>query len=492
MNLIKTHSNSVKDWIVQQVLFDKMNNPLGYISLLLFGLGLAYGISILPLKIGVLVIGGLIAIPVVFACFFNLYLGVSVMLFLGFFISLIGKYTSAPIGTLMDGFLLLLLFGLLVRLVKKRDFRFAKSPISILIIAWIYYNLMEVLNPWAGSRMAWVYTVRSVAILLCLYFVACYALSSLQRIKNILKLIIGLSFLAALYALKQEFLGFSAAELAWLHADEERFMLIFQWSRLRVFSFFSDPTTFGILMGYMGVFCFIIALGPYKMWQRLLSAFAGVCMMMGMAYAGSRTPFVLIPAGFFFYFLLTFSRKTIIIFAGVLVLGGGLMMKSTSSAVMYRIQSAFKPGEDASVQVRLDNQKLIQPFIRSHPIGAGLGSTGVWGKRFTPNSWLSSFAHDSLYVRLATEAGWIGLLLYMALLMVTLRYGIYYCFRVKDPQIKNLYIGVTAIVFILTIANYPQEAITLPPTSIFFYVLLAVLVRLKDFDENFKPAESSS
>ncbi|MGB0932619.1 MAG: hypothetical protein ACPGVB_17675, partial [Chitinophagales bacterium] len=38
------------------------------------------------------------------------------------------------------------------------------------------------------------------------------------------------------------------------------------------------------------------------------------------------------------------------------------------------------------------------------------------------------------------------------------------------------------IFFILTVASYPQEAIVQLPTSIVFYICLAAVVRLKDFD----------
>ena len=40
----------------------------------------------------------------------------------------------------------------------------------------------------------------------------------------------------------------------------------------------------------------------------------------------------------------------------------------------------------------------------------------------------------------------------------------------------------------LVIASYPQEAILQVPTSIIFYLFLAAIVKLKDFDENFKKA----
>jgi putative inorganic carbon (hco3(-)) transporter len=58
---------------------------------------------------------------------------------------------------------------------------------------------------------------------------------------------------------------------------------------------------------------------------------------------------------------------------------------------------------------------------------------------------------------------------------------------VKDPSIKTLYLGFTITVFLLAIASYPQEAITLLPTSVVFYIMLAMIARLKDFDPNFAP-----
>lgn len=473
-------------WIERQVMHQKLNNPLGFAVMAILAVGLAFVLSTLPLKIAVLIVAGLFAIPVVLGCFFDLYFGIIVMLFAGFFLGLAAKYTNAPIGMGLDALLGLMLVGLLVRLIKEKDFSFAKSPISLFITAWIYYNLMEVLNPWAQSKIAWIYTVRTVALLLALYFIACYALNTRKKVITTLKVVLGLGFFSALYSLKQEWIGFTATEEAWLNADEERFMLIFQWDRMRVFSLFSDPTTFGILMGYMSMFCLLLATGPFKIWQRGLLLVSAGAMLLGMAYAGSRTPFVMLPVGVIFYLVLTFKRQTIL--AGLLffMIGAGFVLKSTNSAVVWRIQSAFRGESNDTIEVRMKNQDRIQPFIHSHPVGAGLGSTGYWGKRFTPDSWLASFAHDSLYVRLAVETGWLGLLIYMGLLFTALKTSIYYYFRVKDPTIKVIYLGFSMNVFLLSLASYPQEAITLLPTSVIFYVMLAMIVRLKDFDPNFE------
>lgn len=475
----------LKDWLVRQVLYQKLDNPLGYTLMVLFALGLALILSMLPLKFAFLLVAGILAVPAVIGCFVNLSFGIIIMLVAAFLLGLVAKYTNAPIGTALDGLLVLMLVGMLVRLIKEKDFSFAKSPISIFIFAWIYYNLLEVLNPWAQSRIAWVYTVRTVALLLSLYFIACYTFSSYRRIVNTLKVILILGFISALYSLKQEWFGFSNAETTWLHADEERFMLIFQWDRMRVFSFFSDPTTFGILMGYMSMLCLVLAAGPFKLWIKIGLLVAAASMLLGMAYAGSRTPFVMLPMGVIMYLVLTFKRQTIIAGALFFVIGAGFIMKSTSSAVVWRIQSAFRGESKDTIEVRMKNQAKIQPYILSHPVGAGLGSTGYWGKRFSPDSWLAGFAHDSLYVRLAVETGWIGLLIYMGLLFTAMRTSIRYYFRVKDPTIKTLYLGFTITVFLLALASYPQEAITLLPTSVIFYLMLAMIARLKDFDPNF-------
>ena len=472
-------ASSLWNWIVRE----KLSNPLGVLLLVLFSIGLGYVVSFLPLKLAMLLAGGALALVVLIAVLTDLLVGVNVMLVAIFLLGFVGKYTDAPIGTALDGLLGVLLLGLLGRVVSRRDLSFAWQPLSLFVLGWIYYNLMQVLNPWALSRMAWVYTVRTVALLLALYFIACYALSSYRRVVLTLKMILGLGFLSALYGLKQEYIGFSPAELAWVTADQERFQLIFQWSRLRVFSFFSDPTTYGILMAYMCMFAIVLATGPFKIWKRLSLVLIAISMLVAMALAGSRTPVVMIPLGLLYYVVITLRKETILSFVLFLLMGTAFVLKSTNSAVIYRIQSAFKPESKDTIRVRLENQKKIQPFIQSHPFGAGLGSTGFWGKRFSPDSWLASFAHDSLYVRLAVETGWVGLLLYMSLLFMALRYSIYYYFRTKAPPVRNFYLGISVVIFMLIVASYPQEAITLPPTSLVFYVLLAMVVRLKDFDK---------
>lgn len=489
--MLKTHKNSgLRAWLTNQLVFQKMNSPFGLGVLVAFTILLSYAIATLELKIGIIILGLILGLPLVGACLLNPRFAIGVILTVGIFVGFLKKQVDAPFGTALDGLLFISLFGILIRQTQERDMSFAKNPISILVLIWVALNFLEVLNPWAESRMAWLYTVRSMAGLIIMYFIAAYAFNSYKVISSTIKLIIGLAFLSALYGLKQEFIGFTNSELAWLYSDPKRLELIFQWGRLRIFSFFSDPTTYGVFMSYMGTFCCVLAIGPFTKMQRALLVLMGGCMFAAMVYAGSRTPFVLVPFGFIVFTMITLKKEIIIGAMMVGILGLGFVMKGTSNPVLFRLQSAFIPKHsDDTMQVRFKNQKFIQPLIHRRPVGVGLGSTGVWAKRFTPNSFLADFAHDSGFVRIAVELGWIGLLLYMAFLFTILRTSIYYYLRVRNQKIKALYLAFTVVLFQLTLACYPQEVLVILPTSLVFYIITAAVVRLKDFDDRMIPSK---
>ena len=481
-------NKSIKFWLNDQLFWQKLNNPIGFILLAMLALAVSYLTALTGMKFGFLLLGAALGIPLLGACFLNHKFGILFIVTISFFIEFVRKHTSAPVGTALDGLIFVMFFGMLVKQIKERDLSFAKSPISLLIIVWIFYNLIQVINPWAASKLAWLYTVRSVAVMLLLYFIACYAFKDLKTIFKAIKLIILLGVVTALYAFKQEFFGYSAAEIAWLYEYEERFQLIYQWGRLRPVSLLADPTTLGILMAYLGVFCLILMTGPISWIKRSLLLIAAGTMFLAMAFGGSRTPVVLIPFGFLIFMLMTLQRKVMIPVGIFLLILPVFFLKRSSNPIIYRMQSSFDMQTDASVQIRMKNQKFIQPYIQAHPFGAGLGSTGLWGRRFTPDSFLAKFAHDSGYVRIAVELGWVGLLIYIALIFTVLKTVVYYYLRVRDPMIKTIYLGLANIMFILALASYPQEAILQLPTSIVFYICLAAIVRLKDFDPAFNKA----
>ncbi|MCC7507213.1 MAG: O-antigen ligase family protein [Saprospiraceae bacterium] len=481
----------LRRWVAGQLWFQKFNNPLGLGLLLLATLPVSYLLATLELKVGVVLFLVLVGLPLAAFCLVNITFAIGMMLIVALMVVFGAKYTSAPIGTVLDLLILISAVGILLRQIKERDWSFLRFPLSYMVLIWLYYNVLQVLNPWAESKMAWLFTVRSVAIQQVVFFIGAYALrGNKQGIILLLKLIIGMCFASALYGLKQQFLGFSAAEMAWVMADPERFQLYYQWGMMRIPSFCYDPTTFGILMACFAVFCLALLAGGTRFVHKILLGIMLLFAVWAMAYTGTRTAFALLPIGAMFYAGLVLNRKVLLITALMGLAGAAFVLKSTSSGVIYRIQSAFKPGQDDSMNLRLENQKKIQPFIQSHPIGGGLGSCGVWGKRFNPDSELSDFPHDSSFVRMGVELGWIGLILYTLLHYFVLRTGLYYFVRCRDPLIKAIYAGITTWCFMLAVACYVQEAILQQPMNVIYNVFLAILVTLKNFDPAFAKTDS--
>jgi hypothetical protein len=477
----------LQNWFEQQSWANGLNTPIGLVLLLLATLPVSYMLSILELKVSFVLFLVLIGFPVVVFCLFNLTFALDVLLFVAVLVVFGAKYTSAPIGTLLDLLILVSGVGILLRQIKERDWSFASYPLSYVIMAWLYYNVLQVLNPYAESKMAWLFTVRSVAIQQAVFFIGAYALRNNRAgIMGLLKFIIAICGIGALYGLKQQFLGFSATETNWMMADMERYQLYFQWGMMRIPSYCYDPTTFGILMACFSMFCMALVVGPTRIWQKIILGFLLIISLWVMAYTGTRTAYVLIPAGAVFYGGLTLSKRVVIIGMVLGLLGTAFILKSSSNGVIYRIQSAFRPSKDDSMNLRLENQKKIQPYIQSHPFGGGLGSCGVWGKRFNPDSELSKFPHDSSFVRMAVELGWIGLILYTLMHYFVLRTGLYYFIRCRDPLIKAIYAGITTWCFMLAVACYAQEAILQLPMNVIYNIFLAILVTLKNFDPAFQ------
>jgi putative inorganic carbon (HCO3(-)) transporter len=463
---------------------EKFSNTTGLLVLLAISLCFGVLIAYKGLIMVIAILALMTIPPVIFAIVAYPQFGISLLLIMAYALFYIMKMgVDFPMGTVMDGIQALLILGFFIGQKTKPDWSVLKGPVSLMILLWIFYNLIEVANPVAESRLAWVYTIRSVAIVFLMYFVFLYQIKTVRAIRNLIKILIGLSVIAALYAYKQEYIGFSAAEEAWLYSDPLIADLLFIAGRWRKFSIFSDPVSFSYNMVVSAVLC--IGLVTYvKGFARKIGLTLLIALFLtAMLFSGTRGAYVLPPAAMALFLVLKFSRSVLIgtAIAGLFFLF--LVFVPTTNPNIVRFQTAFKPSEDDSFKVRSTNQKKIQPYIWSHPIGGGLGATGTWGRRFSPNSYLANFPPDSGYVRIAVELGWIGLLIFCLLIFVILREGINNYFSIQNPELKTYCLSALMIVFVYNIGNYPQEAIVQFPSSIYFCIVVAIISITKRIDD---------
>ena len=187
-------------------------------------------------------------------------------------------------------------------------------------------------------------------------------------------------------------------------------------------------------------------------------------------FSGTRGANVLLPAALLLFFILRYNKKVLIFGIVAACFFYVLINIPTSNGNLQRFQTAFAPNNDESYNVRKMNQKRIQPFILSHPMGGGLGATGTWGKRFSPGTLLANFPPDSGYIRVAVEDGWLGLLIFCTMMFVFVKTGINNYYKIQDPELKSYCLAMTLVVFTYNIANFPQEALVQFPSNIFFYL----------------------
>ena len=460
------------------VIEDKLSKPLVVLALILTSLAISFMVAREGLIAGLIIMAAIIALPIVYCIVLYPKFGVISLIVVAFIINHLSRFLPeiTPLGLVMDMLTYLLILGFFIRQRREREWSYFNNTISYFILAWLAYNLLEVINPSAASVLAWVYTVRSVAFLMLMYFVLVYHIRTVQFIRVLIIIWLTFDVIGAISAFQQENIGFFGFENTWLHNDPLRISLLFINGHMRKFGIFSDPVVFAYNMVMGSLICISLIISNVitrrlKIWLGIITCF----FLFVMLYSGTRASYVLLPASLSMLVLLKLNGK---VFISVAIAGlclGFLIAVPTSNPALVRFQSAFRPSRDASFNVRAQNQERIKPYILSHPIGGGLGSTGIWGQRFSPNSFLAKFPPDSGYVRVAVETGWLGLLLYCVFNFVILYKGINYYYLIRDPELKAYCLAVVLIIFALDIGNYPQQAFVQYPNNILFYLGMAII-----------------
>jgi putative inorganic carbon (HCO3(-)) transporter len=420
-------------------------------------------------------------------------LGIAIYLIMAYWIMFIMNFgVNFPLGTLMDALLVLMIFGFFMEQKYHPNWKIFHNPISILIVLWILYNVCQAANPQKASILAWVYTIRAIAGVTISYFIFSYHIDSIKMLRSIINLWLVFSFLAALYAIKQEYWGFFDFEQRALDSDPRLQSLLFIDGHWRKSSIFADPVSFSYNMVVSSIICVVLVFGAYSKWKKITLSLLAILCLNVMLYSGTRAAYVLFPAAMFLLAILKLNKQILIFSVFFFMCFLALVKVPTSNPNLTRFQSAFTPNNDASYNVRKQNQKLIQPFIQSHPIGGGLGSTGASGVRFSDGTFLSRFPPDSGYVRAAVELGWIGLGLLCTLTFFAIKTGIDNYFKIIDPELKNYCLAMTLILFALAIGNFPQEGILQFPLNVYFYLVIALINVTLRLDLKLNPRKSTA
>jgi hypothetical protein len=364
---------------------------------------------------------------------------------------------------------LLLVLGWVAALLhnsKKYNWTLTRNDLILWGIIWVAYNFMELVNPERGSVLAWMVDVR--------YPLWWLMLTPLSMV-IFFKMIFFMSLLACLVGYKQLNWGLWPGEKAFLAGEGGKTHLLF--GKLRVFSFYSDAGQFGASQAQMSMMAFVLALGPFKAWKRVLLVIAAVILFYGMMISGTRGALFTFLSGMAFALAVSKRIKMIAIGAGITICFIVVLKFTTIGAGIYaldRMRTALDP-QDASFNVRLDNQKKLGSYLASRPFGAGVGSMGYAARQFNDNGYIGTIPPDSYWVLVWGMYGIVGFLVWFCAMMYIQGKSAAIVWNIKNEKLRYKLMALAAGSFGIFFSSYGNEVINFTPSSIVIYISWAFI-----------------
>lgn len=162
-----------------------------------------------------------------------------------------------------------------------------------------------------------------------------------------------------------------------------------------------------------------------------------------------------------------------------------------NNALIRRMRTAFRPQEDVSFNVRIENQKLIAEYMQTHPWGAGLGK-GVARINVNHDGVVEdTIPPDSFYVDIWIQTGTVGLLIYICTCIAIIIYACYtIMFRIHNKGLQNILAALICGVFGIWINGYVGRGMGMTPSFFMVAASLAFIMNGPYIDRQLKESKS--
>lgn len=352
----------------------------------------------------------------------------------------------------------------------------AANILTIGGLIWALYTTAEIINPTAVTE-AWVFSRNHIYNTLLISLITIVLVSSYKQVRVLLIILSIFSLLAIIKALIQKYIGFDETEMNWL-IESESYRTHLLYNSTRYFSFFTDAGNFGSNMGMVATLFFIIFIYEKQSFLKLYYFITAALALYAMFMSGTRGAMFVPIGGLLLFTLLNKNFKLICIsvFLGLCIY---VFFAHTyigeSNQMISRMRTAFKPAQDASYNVRKDNQKKLAEYLKHKPFGEGLGLGGVEARKYAYRV-TTIIPHDSTYVKIWAETGIVGLILFLGIYVTSLLWGCYnIMFRIKNDKLRYLLTAIACSTFGTMISAYGNAFFLQFPTAAIIIIFLAIL-----------------
>ena len=429
------------------------------------------------LTIGLMLLSLPFIISFLIAVFLQPRIGILLFIVYCFVVPTLGKHIEGPqFGLGQDAILLFTWLGMLFHRSNRYRFRHIDNDLVWVAVVWFVITILQLANPERPSFIGWFYEMRSAT----LYWVLSIPLSMLLLNKKsdidlFLNVIIVLSFIGALYGVKQLYMGPDEAENRWLEAGAKKTHILF--GKLRVFSYYAEAAQFGASQAQLSIMCLILALGPYSKKRKILYGAAATVIFYGMLISGTRGAMAALVGGVFIFLVLS-KQVRILILGSLIGLSFLGILKFTSagsnSEQIERMRTSLDPN-DPSFQVRLFNQKILKDFLADKPFGTGVGTIGTWGTKYNQDKFIAQIPPDSLYVKVWAMYGIVGFIIWLGIMLYITGKSAGIIWKTRDPVLKNQLIALCGGATGILLCSYGNEVLNAMPSSMIVYISWAFI-----------------
>jgi len=233
----------------------------------------------------------------------------------------------------------------------------------------------------------------------------------------------------------------------------------------------------------------LVALNIKGTGNKIFFTIMGVMGLWGMMISGTRGAIIVPMVGGITYILHRKNFRAIVIGTFILAVVYAFFAYTyigNSNSQIRRMRTAFQPEEDESYLVRLENRSILSGYLASRPFGGGIGSAGDWGKRFSPQGFLSQVATDSWYVQIWAEGGIVGLVLHLFILVYIFLKGSYLImFRLKIPELRGIMSALMAGFIGIMGASYGNGVLGQMPTGVLLYISWAFIFMSQQLEREY-------
>jgi len=368
-----------------------------------------------------------------------------------------------------------------------REAKFRKAPITLPIIFFVIWVLIEIVNPYAISLYASVASFKVHITMIPLYFFAYFFTNSREQIVKYWNLFLGICLMVCVFAVIEYILG--PKSISWMSPTYLEKLENFPGLLYRPFSTTAVPGGASIFAHIAGLFVVSSLFLKNSILKKVFIYFLLFFAILTLFVSQVRQLFlafllVMIVSSFMMkrYLSKTVFNMMVIGIIGVLGFQVALEYALKESVILKRFSTLLNVETYETARVG-GFHRMIDVAIK-YPFGAGMSRTGSAATKFweeiKKGRSVSPFvgAVDNYFAAMMVETGIPGTLLITFIFLYFIIKGYQIQMNMRDKELKVVAASITAFFMSLFIISFGSQPITANPYQSLFWFLGGILLKL--------------